>query len=135
MLQVGFLNMVDVDAGHLARLTTLEQYRVDVGERTWKATLHYAKRLKERNISIAFFNSTPQGGGVALMRHALVRFMRLLGVKVKWYISTYIVPLAAVTKQAIGIYQCLSRRFFVSQKPTTTSWFVSLSSSDVAKTY
>ena len=45
----------------------------------------YANSLKEGKIRIAFFNSTAQGGGVALMRHALVRFASLLGVSLKWY--------------------------------------------------
>ncbi|KAG1469585.1 hypothetical protein G6F56_003175 [Rhizopus delemar] len=31
--------------------------------------------------------STPQGGGVALMRHALVRCLRLVGVEVHWFVS------------------------------------------------
>jgi alpha,alpha-trehalose phosphorylase (configuration-retaining) len=46
--------------------------------------MKYAELLKARKIKIAFFNSTPQGGGVALMRHALVRFLRLLEVDVEW---------------------------------------------------
>ena len=75
---------VCVDADGLARMTTLEQYEEDVGERTWKATLQYADSLKRNNIRIAFLNSTPQGGGVALMRHALIRFLRLLNVNAQW---------------------------------------------------
>jgi len=35
---------------------------------------------------IAFFSATPQGGGVALMRHALVRFWDQLGVKLNWFV-------------------------------------------------
>jgi alpha,alpha-trehalose phosphorylase (configuration-retaining) len=46
--------------------------------------MQYANELKQRKVKIAFFSSTPQGGGVALMRHALVRFFRLLGVDGKW---------------------------------------------------
>jgi hypothetical protein len=44
----------------------------------------FAASLKKSNKKIAFFSSTPQGGGVALMRHALVRFAVLLGVDLKW---------------------------------------------------
>lgn len=47
--------------------------------------MHYAKKLRENKIKVAFFSSTPQGGGVALMRHALVRFARLIGVDLTWY--------------------------------------------------
>lgn len=57
-----------------------------VGKRTWDATVKYAEALKKDNVSIAFFNTTPQGGGVALMRHALIRFLRHLGVDAKWYV-------------------------------------------------
>jgi hypothetical protein len=77
---------VCVDADGLAHMTSLEQYMDSVGERTWEATLKYAESLKANNIRIAFLNSTPQGGGVALMRHALIRFLRLLNVDAKWYV-------------------------------------------------
>jgi len=46
--------------------------------------MKYAADLKERKVKIAFFSSTPQGGGVALMRHALVRFSKVLGLDLKW---------------------------------------------------
>lgn len=51
--------------------------------------MHYAKHLKQDKIKVAFFSSTPQGGGVALMRHALVRFSRLLGIDLTWYGKLY----------------------------------------------
>jgi hypothetical protein len=44
----------------------------------------FVKSLKEHGTKIAFFSSTPQGGGVALMRHALVRLAKLLGVDLTW---------------------------------------------------
>ena len=47
--------------------------------------LTFAKKLRGNKIKVAFFSSTPQGGGVALMRHALVRFARLMGVDLTWY--------------------------------------------------
>jgi len=46
----------------------------------------YATDLRERQVKIGFFSSTPQGGGVALMRHALIRLLRLLGVDCTWYV-------------------------------------------------
>jgi hypothetical protein len=51
---------------------------------TWNASMQYATSLKTNKTKIAFFNSTPQGGGVALMRHALIRFLRLVDVDCKW---------------------------------------------------
>jgi hypothetical protein len=47
--------------------------------------LHYADQLKDKGTRIAFFSSTPQGGGVALMRHALVRISQVTGVELRWY--------------------------------------------------
>ncbi|KAI5360542.1 hypothetical protein Slin15195_G084610 [Septoria linicola] len=79
-VQVGFSNRVDVDIANRARLTSIEDYQRTVNEKTWKTALHYAAALKERKTKIAFFSATPQGGGVALMRHALIRFYHLLGV-------------------------------------------------------
>jgi glycosyltransferase involved in cell wall biosynthesis len=35
---------------------------------------------------LVFINATPQGGGVALMRHALIRLLRLYNVDVHWHV-------------------------------------------------
>jgi hypothetical protein len=50
----------------------------------------YAEKLRRNKTRIAFFSSTPQGGGVALMRHALVRFARRIGVDLSWYGKHYL---------------------------------------------
>lgn len=84
MLQVGYRGNVEVDAGFHAVLSTVSDYEKTVGERTWAAVQKYAADMKKRNIKMAFFSSTPQGGGVALMRHALVRFSEALGTDIKW---------------------------------------------------
>lgn len=83
-VQVGYRNQVEVDSGGHAQITCLDQYPETVGDRTWKATMKYVESLKKNDVQIAFFNSTPQGGGVALMRHALIRFLRLVGVNATW---------------------------------------------------
>jgi hypothetical protein len=83
-LQVGFRGNVEVDAGFHAQLATLSDYKRTVRERTWAAVEKYAKDLKDRKVKVAFFSSTPQGGGVALMRHALIRFSEVLGTDMKW---------------------------------------------------
>ena len=83
-VDIGFMNQVEVDAGGHAILASLKDYEATVGKRTWAAVMKYSKELKGKNTKIAFFNSTPQGGGVALMRHALVRFLRLLNIDIKW---------------------------------------------------
>ena len=77
--------MVEVDSNNRINLTRIDDYEKTVSVKTnWEATLKYADLLKKDNVKIAFFNSTPQGGGVALMRHALIRFLRLLGVNATW---------------------------------------------------
>ena len=83
-VQVGYRNKVEVDCGGHSQIACTEQYRETVSERTWEATMKYVDSLKKNDIQIAFFNSTPQGGGVALMRHALIRFLRLVGVNANW---------------------------------------------------
>lgn len=81
---IGYRNEVEVDCAGNALLTNKEHYRTTVSKNTWEATLKYASSLAENRIRIAFFNSTPQGGGVALMRHALLRFLSRLDVDARW---------------------------------------------------
>lgn len=84
---MGYQGLVEVDCAGRIRIATLDDYMPTVGSATWEAVNHYALELKKRRVKIAFFSSTPQGGGVALMRHALVRFARTLGLDLKWYVS------------------------------------------------
>lgn len=87
-LQIGFRNLVEVDEGGLVRIVeSLDDYERSVRPPTWRACVKYANEIKRMGTKIAFFSSTPQGGGVALMRHALIRLFKLLGVDVKWCIN------------------------------------------------
>jgi hypothetical protein len=75
-------------------MCTIEDYKNTCGDRTWEAMVKFATSLKTRGTQIAFFSSTPQGGGVALMRHALVRFAKVMGVNLTWYVvnlSNYLI--------------------------------------------
>lgn len=65
-------------------MTRLEDYATTVAATTWAAVNKYVGDLKKRRVKIAFFSATPQGGGVALMRHAMVRFAKVLGVDLRW---------------------------------------------------
>ncbi|KAF2093965.1 UDP-Glycosyltransferase/glycogen phosphorylase [Rhizodiscina lignyota] len=125
---VGFRNIVEVDASAHARLTTLQQYIDSVSPQTWKAVSHYARSLKERNIKIAFFNSTPQGGGVALMRHALIRFFRVLGVNCSWYVPKPKPEVFRITKTNHNILQGVadpSSRLSSAQRAILEEWATS----------
>lgn len=88
ILQVGWRGVVQTDAGFRAHLTSVQNHKDTCGPSTWRSVALYAKRLRADKTKVAFFSSTPQGGGVALMRHALVRFSRLMGVDLTWY-GTY----------------------------------------------
>jgi alpha,alpha-trehalose phosphorylase (configuration-retaining) len=76
--------VVQVDSGNHIHLATIDDFENTVGAGTWNSIMKYATDLKERNVKIAFISATPQGGGVALMRHAIVRFARELGLDLKW---------------------------------------------------
>jgi hypothetical protein len=84
-LQVGYRGIVQTDAGFRVHLTNLQNHKDTCSSATWNTMQFYANKLREKKTKIAFFSATPQGGGVALMRHALVRLSRLLGVDVTWY--------------------------------------------------
>jgi len=83
-VNVGYQNLVKVDCGGRAAICSIDDFHGSVREPTWKATMKYIESLKKNNVQIAFFNSTPQGGGVALMRHALIRFLRTMKVDASW---------------------------------------------------
>ena len=104
-VQVGFSNKVEVDIGGRARLTALEEYRQTVNENTWKAMTKYAESLRQRGKKFAFFSATPQGGGVALMRHALIRFFKVLGVECTWWVPKPKPEVFRITKTNHNILQ------------------------------
>ena len=104
-VQVGFSNRVEVDIGGRARLASLEEYRQTVNEHTWKTATKYAESLRQRGKKFAFFSATPQGGGVALMRHALIRFFRVLGVECTWWVPKPRLEVFRITKTNHNILQ------------------------------
>src|SRR4051812_46872448 len=69
-LQIGVHGLVEVDAAFQVKLAGLSDYEKTVRVPTWSAINTFASDLKKRKVKIAFFGATPQGGGVALMRHA-----------------------------------------------------------------
>ncbi|KAH7051067.1 putative trehalose synthase-like protein [Macrophomina phaseolina] len=104
-VQVGYKNIVEVDSRGHAQITRLDQYPDTVGKRTWDATIKYVDSIKKNKTKIAFFNSTPQGGGVALMRHALIRFFRLVGVDARWFVPKPKPEVFRITKTNHNILQ------------------------------
>ncbi|OKL63516.1 hypothetical protein UA08_01663 [Talaromyces atroroseus] len=125
ILDVGFQGLVEVDCAFRIRMASLSDYQPTVGPTTWRAIHHYAAEIKERNIKIAFFSATPQGGGVALMRHALVRFARTLGVDIKWYVPKPRPGVFRITKTNHNILQGVSapeERFTSDHQQLMEDW-------------
>ncbi|KAF4576454.1 Trehalose phosphorylase [Pleurotus pulmonarius] len=105
-LSIGARNQVTVDAGGKIHLIDdLEEYRKTVGAGTWNAVIKLADELREKKVKIGFFSSTPQGGGVALMRHALIRFLTALDVDVAWYVPNPSPQVFRTTKNNHNILQ------------------------------
>ena len=124
-LAIAFKNQVRPDAeGAIKLVEGLGEYEATVHKGTWNTVLKYAHELKgykngqtEGDLQrpptkIAFFSATPQGGGVALMRHALVRFCKKLGVQLEWFVfissivhSTYL--LICVTGTSLSLIRRL----------------------------
>ncbi|CRJ87220.1 hypothetical protein BN1708_009227 [Verticillium longisporum] len=87
--------------------------------------MHYATKLRTNNVKVAFFSSTPQGGGVALMRHALVRFSRMMGVDLTWYVPKPRPGVFRITKNIHNILQGVShpdQRISRDEKQSIIDW-------------
>jgi hypothetical protein len=105
-VQMGHRRQVLVDLDSRVHIAERESYDSTVRmDTTGAATLHYANSLKKRRTKIAFFNSTAQGGGVALMRHALMRYLALLGIDCKWYVPYGKTNIFRITKDNHNILQ------------------------------
>lgn len=86
-LSIGLRNIVEVDSGGKIHLIDdLDEFRKTVRPTTWRVAMKLADELRQKKVKIAFFSSTPQGGGVALMRHALIRFFTAIDVDASWYV-------------------------------------------------
>ncbi|QRV75549.1 glycosyltransferase family 4 protein [Ceratobasidium sp. AG-Ba] len=125
-LTIGYRNQVEVDAnGIICLLNSLDHYRATTRDPTWNAVMHYAKDLRERKVKLGFFSSTPQGGGVALMRHALIRFLNLVGVDCKWYVPKPSPTVFRTTKNNHNILQGVAApdvRLTVERQEEFTAW-------------
>lgn len=76
-----------VDEQHEVRvseLVTLDDYQKITSPEDFALLQTLACAFEGKKL--VFINATPQGGGVALMRHALIRLLRLLHVDVHWYV-------------------------------------------------
>jgi len=89
-----FMNKYNqINSSHLIQLV---DYKQTVSNETWEQL----QKLKEvlKNKQILFFSATPQGGGVSIMRHALVRLSRLLGTQINWHVLRENPKIFSITK-------------------------------------
>lgn len=63
-----------------------ETYQKQVSDNVWQLLEKMIDEFRSYNTPIAYINATAQGGGVALMRHALLRFMREVDIPSSWYV-------------------------------------------------
>ncbi|CAH1756724.1 8531_t:CDS:10 [Entrophospora sp. SA101] len=86
-ISVGYRHEVEVDLNGMIKLVDLLHYEKTVCPETWRVINTIANELRAKNTYISFFNATPQGGGVALMRHAIVRLCHLLELNIHWFVA------------------------------------------------
>ena len=84
-------NIVDIQFNpqrqvYVDRLARIEDVKKNTSKENWKLLLKLTKLYQEKDGKILFFSSTPRGGGVALMRHALIRLYRQLNIDARWYV-------------------------------------------------
>ncbi|MFH0891777.1 MAG: glycosyltransferase [Candidatus Falkowbacteria bacterium] len=82
-------------------LTGLNVYKKFASKRDFNILLDLADRCRKQKLRIVFVNATAAGGGVAIMRHALIRFYRLLGVDAHWLVLKPDADVFNVTKKKI----------------------------------
>lgn len=128
---IGYRNRVEVDDDGLIHMVDLPDYERSVSPQTWLCINKFVQELKTTKINghvgtrVAFFNATPQGGGVALMRHALMRLCKLFDLHVIWYVPRPNPSVFRITKNNHNIIQGVADpnlRLTDTQKDQFTRW-------------
>lgn len=81
----------------VGELVTLDDYRKVTPKTDFELLIRLADKINKKKI--AFFSATPRGGGVALMRHALIRLFKLLGVDASWHVMQERPEIFEITKK------------------------------------
>ena len=81
------------------RLANLSCFKKSVSKENFNLLLELAKKFQNQENRMVFFSSTVRGGGVALMRHALIRLYRLFGISVDWHVMTSKNEVFKITKK------------------------------------
>ncbi len=96
------INKVSITDEYLVEpvfLTTFEAYKHESTPDDIERFHEEVKRFQSLNGRLLFINSTAQGGGVALMRHALLRLYDLFGLDVRWAILKSDPDIFTITKK------------------------------------
>lgn len=122
------------------QLARLEDYRKTVPVNVWNTTTTLARRIVAKKLRISFFNATPQGGndvffgrsmyahsvkgGVALMRHSLIRFLRLFNIDASWFVPKPNPRVFRITKNVHNILQDVAGdvKFTISDQLEYEEW-------------
>lgn len=88
-----------VDADHCVRLYDLHEQAKLTSPALWDTFVTLAMPLKKNKIKVSFFSATPRGGGVALMRHSLLRIWHLAGLDIHWFVPQGDSAVFEVTKR------------------------------------
>ncbi len=81
------------------RLVRLEDFKKTVPKEEFNLLLELVKNFKKQKGTLVFFSSTPRGGGVALMRHSLIRIYHLLEVDASWHVMNPNQDIFNITKK------------------------------------
>jgi hypothetical protein len=65
-----------VDTNYKVHLYDLHQQAALTSPGLWDTFTALACPIRKHKIRVSFFSATPRGGGVALMRHSLMRIWR-----------------------------------------------------------
>ncbi|KAK4952640.1 hypothetical protein LTR10_009446 [Elasticomyces elasticus] len=124
----GQFNDVQVDVAGRASHTSLERYARTVDDRTMRAANVYAHSLRLGHKSVAFFTATSTQGGESAMRHALLRFMGVVGVESMWCVPHTRPEVLRVLETNERILRGTARpgqRFTNEQQQIVQDWVVS----------
>src|SRR5664279_324411 len=81
---IAFAQVLPSNEVEVSELVTLEDYKKTASDDDFRVLTKLAEEFKGKRL--VFISATPQGGGVALMRHALIRLYKLLGVDAHWFV-------------------------------------------------
>ncbi|GAA6034583.1 hypothetical protein JCM8097_005408 [Rhodosporidiobolus ruineniae] len=93
------LRQVLVDANFRVQLYSLPVLRQVTSPALWNAFSGLGSALATQKSHVAFFSATPRGGGVALMRHSLMRLWKMVGLDARWFVPGGDPSVFAVTKR------------------------------------